>query len=67
MKASMLDSQLATLETPDPATETGGEQHIGIIHLGTGPDESEEVGMEGVVREASRIAESWVGSAPRNV
>lgn len=63
MKASMLDSQLATLETPDPDTEVGGHGHIAVVKLGKGADESEEVGIEGVASAAVAEAEKWVGGA----
>lgn len=64
MKAGMLDSQLATLETPDPENEVGGHGHIAVVKLGKGADETEEVGIEGVAREASAAAEQWVGAVP---
>ncbi|KAK4058068.1 hypothetical protein OIO90_000807 [Microbotryomycetes sp. JL221] len=56
-KAPMLDSQLSTLERPDPATEPG----VAVIQLGQGPDEEQEVGMEGVAKAAVEAANMLLG------
>lgn len=55
-RPEMLDSQLATLEPP---TEEG-ERNVKVIKLGKGPDQVEEVGIEGVVRLGTEIAIKWL-------
>ncbi|SCV68658.1 BQ2448_779 [Microbotryum intermedium] len=55
-KAPMLDSQLATLEIP-----TEDETNVKRINLGQGPEQAEEVGMEGISRAAIEVATEWVG------
>lgn len=56
-KASMLDSQLATLEPPNPE----GEANVAVIRLGQGEGEELERGMQPVCDEASEVARGWVG------
>ncbi|KAM0793206.1 hypothetical protein ACM66B_000676 [Microbotryomycetes sp. NB124-2] len=51
-KAPMLDSQLATLETPNP----DGEPGVAVVKLGQDADDSQEVGLEGVTRAAVEAA-----------
>ncbi|KAK4054870.1 hypothetical protein OIV83_000794 [Microbotryomycetes sp. JL201] len=52
-KAPMLDSQLATLETPDPAREPG----VAVVTLGQDADDSQEIGLQGVTQAAIAAAE----------
>ncbi|ORY85321.1 P-loop containing nucleoside triphosphate hydrolase protein [Leucosporidium creatinivorum] len=58
-KASMLDSQLATLEPPSPETEEG----VAVIRLGQGEGEAQERGMKPVCDDAVDAARKWVGEA----
>ncbi|KDE06026.1 hypothetical protein MVLG_03581 [Microbotryum lychnidis-dioicae p1A1 Lamole] len=55
-KAPMLDSQLATLEIP-----TEDEINVKRINLGQGPEQAEEVGIEGISQAAIEVATEWVG------
>ena len=56
-KAEMLDSQLATLEVP----LEDDEKDVVRVRLGKDDDEACEVGLRGVVEEATRAARAWVG------
>ncbi|TNY21094.1 P-loop containing nucleoside triphosphate hydrolase protein [Rhodotorula diobovata] len=57
MKASMLDSQLATLEPPHETDEV----NVAVVKLGQGDDEGEERGKEAVCRDAVERARQLVG------
>ena len=56
-KSPMLDSQLNTLEPPNPEVEEG----VAVIQLGKGEGETEERGLEAVGSEARDAARRWVG------
>ncbi|GJN91711.1 hypothetical protein Rhopal_004734-T1 [Rhodotorula paludigena] len=56
MKASMLDSQLATLEPPSEAGEPG----VAVVNLGQGQEEVEERGKEAVIGEAVEKSRKWL-------
>ncbi|GAA5834548.1 hypothetical protein JCM9279_004349 [Rhodotorula babjevae] len=57
MKASMLDSQLATLEAPHETDEV----NVAVVRLGQGDGEAEERGKEVVCRDAVERARRFVG------
>ncbi|GAA6058719.1 hypothetical protein JCM10212_003407 [Sporobolomyces blumeae] len=57
MKATMLDSQLATLERP----EEGREPNVVVVRLGQGDGGSEERGKDVVVRETVERVERALG------
>ncbi|GAA6035192.1 hypothetical protein JCM8097_006412 [Rhodosporidiobolus ruineniae] len=57
MKASMLDSQLATLEEPHETDEV----NVAVVRLGKGEDDSEERGIEPVVNEAIERVRRFIG------
>lgn len=55
----MLDSQLMTLEEPQE-----DEHDVAHIKLGKGDQESEEIGLQGVIEKSVQAAEKWVGRKP---
>ncbi|BGP44898.1 hypothetical protein JCM10450v2_000713 [Rhodotorula kratochvilovae] len=56
-KASMLDSQLATLQQPNETDEV----NVAVVKLGQGADEADERGIEAVCRDAAERARRMVG------
>lgn len=58
MKASMLDSQLSTLQEPHETDEV----NISVVKLGTGADEATERGKEAVIGEATEKMTSRLGA-----
>lgn len=58
MKASMLDSQLSTLQEPHETDE----RNVSVVKLGTGPDEATERGKEAVISEAVDKMGQKIGS-----
>jgi len=57
MKASMLVSQLATLEPPHETDEV----NVAVVKLGQGDAEAEERGKEAVCQDAVERARRFVG------
>jgi gluconokinase len=57
MKASMLDSQLATLQEPHETDEV----NVAVVKLGQGEGEAEERGKEAVIVDAVARARKFVG------
>ncbi|KAL7338241.1 P-loop containing nucleoside triphosphate hydrolase protein [Rhodotorula toruloides] len=57
MKASMLDSQLATLQEPHETDEV----NVAVVKLGQGEGEAEERGKEAVIADAVARARRFVG------
>ncbi|KWU45457.1 carbohydrate kinase [Rhodotorula sp. JG-1b] len=57
MKASMLDSQLSTLQEPHETDEV----NVSVVKLGSGPDEATERGKEAVIQEAVEKISRKVG------
>lgn len=57
MKATMLDSQLSTLQEPHETDEV----NVSVVKLGSGPDEATERGKEAVIQEAVEKISRKVG------
>jgi gluconokinase len=55
MKSSMLDSQLAVLEQPI----LDNEPNVATVTLGEGEEEAKERGLEAVMKDALRTAQTW--------
>ncbi|GAA5978513.1 hypothetical protein JCM11641_007969 [Rhodosporidiobolus odoratus] len=57
MKASMLDSQLSTLEQPHETDEV----NVAVVRLGQGEEDAEERGKEAVVGDAVERVKNFIG------